>query len=41
MFEADRDDELIEKAQQHARADHPELVSEYTRARILSIAHDH
>ena len=41
VFEADTDDELVEKVQQHVREDHPELVGEYTREKILSIAHDH
>jgi Protein of unknown function (DUF1059) len=33
VFEADTDDELIAKVQQHVREDHPELVSEYTGRR--------
>lgn len=41
VIEAETDDELVEKTQQHVRADHPELESEYTREKILSIAHDH
>ena len=41
VIEAETDDELVEKTQQHVREDHPELESEYTREKILSIAHDH
>jgi predicted small metal-binding protein len=41
VFEAETDDELVEKVQQHVREDHPELEGEYTREKILSIAHDH
>lgn len=40
VIEADTDDELVEKTQQHVREDHPELEGEYTREKILSIAHD-
>jgi predicted small metal-binding protein len=41
VIEAETDDELVEKTKQHVRDDHPELVTEYTREKILSIAHDH
>jgi predicted small metal-binding protein len=41
VIEAETDDELVEKTQLHVREDHPELESEYTREKILSIAHDH
>jgi hypothetical protein len=41
VIEAETDDELVEKTQQHVREDHPELESEYTREKILSIAHEH
>lgn len=41
VFEADTDDELVEKVQLHVQKDHPELENEYTREKILSIAHDH
>jgi predicted small metal-binding protein len=41
VIEAETDDELVEKTQQHVREDHPELESEYTREKILSIAQDH
>ena len=40
-FEAETDDKLVEHVQQHVREDHPELESEYTREKILSIAHEH
>ena len=41
VIEAETDDALVEQTQQHVREDHPELESEYTREKILSIAHDH
>ena len=41
VFEAETDDELVEKVQQHVREDHPELETEYTREKMLSIADDH
>lgn len=41
MVEAETDDELVEQVQQHVRDDHPELKGEYTREKILSIAHEH
>ena len=41
VIEAKTDDELVEKTQQHVRSDHPELQAEYTREKVLSIAHDH
>lgn len=41
VIEAETDDELVTKTQEHVREDHPELESEYTREKILSISHDH
>jgi predicted small metal-binding protein len=41
VVEAATDDELVDKVQQHVREDHPEQESEYTREKILSLAHDH
>jgi hypothetical protein len=41
VIEADTDDELVEKTQQHVREHHPDLEGEYTRDKILSIAHEH
>lgn len=41
VIEAETDDELVDKTQQHVRDDHPELVDEYTKEKILSIAHEH
>ena len=31
VIEAETDDELVDKTQQHVRDDHPELEAEYTR----------
>jgi predicted small metal-binding protein len=41
VVEAETDDELVEQVRQHVREDHPELENEYTREKILSIAHEH
>ena len=41
VIEAENDDDLVTKTQQHVREKHPELVDEYDREKILSIAHDH
>jgi predicted small metal-binding protein len=35
------EDEVVEAVQAHVRSDHPELVEEFTREKILSIAHQH
>jgi predicted small metal-binding protein len=40
VIEAETDDELVEKVKLHVREDHPELEAEYTREKILSIAHE-
>jgi len=40
VVEAETDDELVSQVQQHVREDHPELESEYTREKILSLAHE-
>ncbi len=37
-FEAESDDELWEKAQQHIGSDHPDLVGKVTREEILAQA---
>lgn len=39
--QGDDDDELVENVQEHVRSDHPDLVGEYTREKILGIAHEH
>ena len=41
VIEAQTDEELVEKMQEHVESDHPELQAEYTREKILSIAHEH
>ena len=41
VIEAETDDELVDKTQQHVRDDHPELVDEYTKEKILAIADEH
>jgi len=38
--EAETDDELVEAVQAHVAADHPELVDEFTREKILELAHE-
>ncbi|HEX2588833.1 MAG TPA: DUF1059 domain-containing protein [Gaiellales bacterium] len=35
------DDELVTNVQQHIQDDHPDLVGQYSREQILSMAHDH
>jgi predicted small metal-binding protein len=35
---ADSEDELVEKAQQHLEAEHPNLAGEYSRDQILFMA---
>jgi predicted small metal-binding protein len=42
VIEAGTDDELVQKVQEHVRADHPELdVNDFTRDKVLEMAHDH
>ena len=41
VIEAETDDELVTKTQQHVEEKHPELVVQFTREKILSMAHDH
>jgi predicted small metal-binding protein len=41
VIEAETDEELVQKTQEHVRLNHPELESEYTQEKILSIAHEH
>ena len=41
VVEAETDDDLVSQVQQHVREDHPELESEYTREKILSLAEEH
>jgi predicted small metal-binding protein len=38
VFEAETDDELVEQVQAHVQEDHRDLVQEYTREKILSMA---
>jgi predicted small metal-binding protein len=35
------DDELVTKVQAHVASAHPELVEEFTREKILELAHEH
>ena len=39
--EGDTDDTLVENVESHIAADHPEMVGNYSRERILSMAHEH
>jgi predicted small metal-binding protein len=34
------DDELVTNVEQHVQKDHPEMVAEMTRDKILEMAHD-
>ena len=40
-LEAETDDELVAKVQEHVRDDHPEMVGEMSREQILEMADDH
>ncbi len=39
--QAETDDELVTKVEQHVQAEHPELVGKMGRQQILGMAHDH
>jgi hypothetical protein len=39
--EGDTDDTLVENVESHIAADHPEMVGNYSREQILSMAHEH
>ena len=39
--EAESEDELVEKVEQHVSESHPELVGKMSREQILEMAHDH
>jgi predicted small metal-binding protein len=39
--EAETDDELVAKVEEHVQEHHPELVGQMTREQILGMAHDH
>lgn len=39
-FEGDTDDELVAKVEAHVAEDHPDLVEEYSREKILEIAQE-
>ncbi len=39
--QAETDDELVTKVDQHVQAEHPELVGKMGRQQILGMAHDH
>jgi hypothetical protein len=37
----DTDDELVQNVEGHIEKDHPDLVGQYSRDQILSMAHEH
>jgi predicted small metal-binding protein len=39
--EAETDDELVTKVEDHVQASHPEMVGQMSREQILEMAHDH
>ena len=39
--EAETDDEIVARVEEHIKSDHPDLVGAYTREQILSMAHEH
>ena len=39
--EAESDDELVTKVEEHVNESHPELVGKMSREQILDMAHDH
>ena len=41
VIEAETDDELVTKTQEHVAQKHPELVDQFSREKILSMAHEH
>ena len=41
VVEAETDDDLVVKTEQHIQDKHPEMVGQYSREQILSMAHEH
>jgi hypothetical protein len=41
VVEAETDDELVAGVEQHVQDKHPEMVGQYSREQILSMAHEH
>ena len=41
VIEAETDDDLVAKIEQHIEDKHPDLVGQYSREKILSMAHEH
>jgi predicted small metal-binding protein len=39
--QAETDDELVTKVEEHVQERHPEMVAQMTRDQILDMAHDH
>lgn len=39
--QAETDDELVSKVEEHVQEWHPEMVGQMTREQILEMAHDH
>jgi predicted small metal-binding protein len=39
--QAESEDELVEKVEEHINESHPELVGKMSREQILEMAHDH
>jgi predicted small metal-binding protein len=39
--EAETEDELVSKVEQHVSEAHPEMVGQMSREQILEMAHDH
>jgi predicted small metal-binding protein len=39
--EAETDDELVAKVEEHVKDDHPEMVGQMSREQILEMAHEH
>jgi hypothetical protein len=39
--EGESDEQLVANVQAHIASDHPDLVGEYSKERILAMAHEH
>jgi predicted small metal-binding protein len=39
--EAETDDELVSKVEEHVQSEHPDMVGKMSREDILEMAHDH
>lgn len=39
--QAESDDELVAKVEEHVQERHPEMVGQMSREQILAMAHDH